>query len=36
MPFRAVHASFVSFTLNITPSGAADVMVVEKDLHLNS
>ena len=36
MPFKAAHVSFVSFAIDITPSGATDVMVVETDLHLNS
>lgn len=36
MPFKAAHMSFVSFAIDITPSGAADVIVVETDLHLNS
>lgn len=35
MPFRHAHVSFVSFAIDITPAGAADVMVVETDLHLN-
>jgi hypothetical protein len=35
MPFRHAHASFVSFAIDITPVGTADVMVVETDLHLN-
>ena len=35
MPFRHAHVSFVSFAIDITPVGTADVMVVETDLHLN-
>jgi hypothetical protein len=35
MSFRHAHVSFVSFAIDITPAGAADVMVVETDLHLN-
>jgi hypothetical protein len=36
MPFRHAHVSFVSFAIDITPAGKADLMVVETDLHLNS
>ena len=36
MAFKAPHASFVSFAVEITPTASADVMVVETDLHLNS
>ncbi len=36
MPFRHAHVSFVSFAVDITPAGTADLMVVETDLHLNS
>jgi hypothetical protein len=35
MPFKAQHASFVSFAVEVTPSGTAQVMIVETDLHLN-
>jgi hypothetical protein len=35
MPFKAQHASFVSFAVEVMPSGTAQVMVVETDLHLN-
>ncbi|MCP4618360.1 MAG: hypothetical protein GY844_18235 [Bradyrhizobium sp.] len=36
MPFGSPHVRFVSFALEITPTGTANVMVVETDLHLNS
>lgn len=36
MAFKCQHVSFVSFAIEITPAGTADVMVVETDLHLNS
>jgi len=35
MPFKAQHASFVSFSIEVLPSGIAQVMIVETDLHLN-
>ena len=35
MGFRSAHVSFVSFAIDITPTGTANVMVVETDLHLN-
>ena len=36
MAFKGPHVSLVSFAMEITPAGAAGVMVVETDLHLNS
>ena len=36
MAFKSPHVSLVSFAIEITPAGTADVMVVETDLHLNS
>lgn len=36
MAFKSPHVSFVSFAIDITPAGIADVMVLETDLHLNS
>lgn len=36
MVFKAPHVSFVSFAIEITPTGTVEVMVVETDLHLNS
>jgi hypothetical protein len=36
MPFRGPHVSLVSFSIEVTPSGTSNVMVVETDLHLNS
>jgi hypothetical protein len=36
MAFRAQHVSFVSFAIEITSTGAEEVMVLETDLHLNS
>lgn len=36
MPFKSPHVRFVSFAIEITPAGTANVMVVETDLHLNS
>ena len=36
MAFKSPHAQFVSFAIEITPDGVADVMVIETDLHLNS
>lgn len=35
MAFKNPHARFVSFSIEVTPAGTADVMVVETDLHLN-
>jgi hypothetical protein len=35
MPFKAPHASFVSFAVEVLPSGIAQVMIVETNLHLN-
>lgn len=35
MPFKAPHVSFVSFAVDISPSGSTSVMIVETDLHLN-
>ena len=36
MPFKASHVSFVSFALEVQPSGISQVMIVETDLHLNA
>ncbi len=36
MPFRGPHVSLVSFSIEVTPSGTSNVMVVETDLQLNS
>jgi hypothetical protein len=36
MAFKGRHVRFVSFTIEVTPAGNANVMVVETDLHLNS
>ena len=35
MPFKAPHVSFVSFAVEVTPSGSTQVMILETDLHLN-
>jgi hypothetical protein len=35
MPFKAPHVSFVSFAVEVLPSGINRVMIVETDLHLN-
>jgi hypothetical protein len=35
MPFKAPHVSFVSFAVEVLPSGITQVMIVETDLHLN-
>lgn len=35
MPFKAPHVSFVSFAVEILPSGITQVMIVETGLHLN-
>ena len=35
MSFKARHASFVSFAVDVLPSGVRQVMAVETDLHLN-
>ncbi|WP_298879407.1 hypothetical protein [uncultured Bradyrhizobium sp.] len=35
MAFKAPHASFVSFALEILPSGISQVMIIETGLHLN-
>lgn len=35
MSFRHAHVSFVSFAIDITPAGAANIMIVETNLHLN-
>ena len=35
MPFKAPHVSFVSFAVDVLPSGTTQVMIVETDLHLN-
>ena len=36
MAFKGPHVCFVSFTIEISPAGTANVMVVETNLHLNS
>ncbi|QHO75726.1 hypothetical protein ACH79_26980 [Bradyrhizobium sp. CCBAU 051011] len=36
MPFKSPHVSFVTFCVEVGPSGTAEVMVIETDLHLNS
>jgi len=36
MAFKGPHVRFVSFTIEISPAGTSNVMVVETDLHLNS
>ena len=36
MPFKHPHVSFVSFAIEITAAGFAEVMMLETDLHLNS
>lgn len=35
MPFKAAHVSFVSFSVEVLPSGITQVMIVETGLHLN-
>ena len=35
MPFKAQHVSFVSFAVEVAPSGSTQVMILETDLHLN-
>jgi hypothetical protein len=35
MPFKAPHASFVTFAIEILPFGITHVMIVETGLHLN-
>lgn len=35
MPFKAPHVSFVSFAVDVLPSGMTRVMIVETCLHLN-
>lgn len=35
MPFKAPHVSFVSFAVDVLPSGITQVMIVETGLHLN-
>jgi hypothetical protein len=35
MPFKAPHVSFVSFAVEVLPSGITQVMIVETSLHLN-
>ena len=35
MSFKAPHVSFVSFAVEILPSGVTQVMIVETGLHLN-
>ena len=34
MPFKAPHVSFVSFAVEVLPSGITQVMIVETGLHL--
>jgi hypothetical protein len=36
MPLGNPHASNIMFTLEVSPTGMVDVMVVETDLHLNA
>lgn len=36
MTFKGPHVRFVSFSIEITPAGTTNVMVVETDLHLNT
>jgi hypothetical protein len=36
VPFISPHVSLVTFCLEVGPSGTAEVMVIETDLHLNS
>lgn len=36
MAFKNPHVQLVSFAIEVTPAGTADVMVIETDLHLNS
>jgi len=36
MPFKAAHASFVSYAIDVLPAGVTQVMIVETDLHLNA
>jgi hypothetical protein len=35
MAFKAPHVSFLSFGIEVLPSGITQVMIVETDLHLN-
>jgi hypothetical protein len=35
MPFKGPHVSFVSFAVEVLPSGITQVMIVETGLHLN-
>jgi hypothetical protein len=35
MPFKAPHVSFVSFAVEVLPSGITQVMIAETGLHLN-
>ena len=35
MSFKAPHVTFVSFAVEVLPSGITHVMIVETDLHLN-
>jgi hypothetical protein len=35
MPFKAPHASLVSFAVEVLPSGITQIMIVETSLHLN-
>jgi len=35
MSFKAPYVSFVSFTLEVVPSGITQVMIIETSLHLN-
>mgnify|MGYP000894272753 CR=1 FL=1 len=36
MVFKSPHVQFVSFSIEVSAAGSADVMVIETDLHLNS
>jgi len=36
MAFKAPHVSFVSFAVEVLPSGINHVMIVETGLHLNT
>jgi len=35
MPFKAAHATFVSYAVEVLPAGIAQVVIVETDLQLN-
>jgi hypothetical protein len=36
MPFKAAHASFISYAIEVLPAGVTQVMIVETDLHLSA